>query len=118
MKVKITEQGVGSFEVESGTRLVLALEDNGVDVLHRCGGYAHCTTCRVEFEAGEPSRMTEAEKVKLAETGVPNIRLSCQIVCDHEMSVNAISTLTSSGLDDPGQRPEPQITPEAVWTTK
>src|SRR5690349_17756409 len=98
MKVKITEQGVGSFEVESGTRLVLALEDNGVDVLHRCGGYAHCTTCRVEFEEGEPSQMTEAEKVKLAETNVPNIRLSCQIVCDHPMSVNAISTKTSSGL--------------------
>ncbi len=51
-----------------GKRLVLAVEqDAGVDILHACGGNARCTTCRVEFLAGEPDRMTEAEKNKLAE---------------------------------------------------
>ena len=28
------------FEAETGKRLILALEDSGLDVLHRCGGYA------------------------------------------------------------------------------
>ncbi len=37
------------FEAEEGKKLVLALEDNGVDILYRCGGNAKCTTCRVEF---------------------------------------------------------------------
>jgi 2Fe-2S iron-sulfur cluster binding domain len=44
---KLTVEGVGEFEVSSGKRLVLALEDNaGIDQLHACGGHARCTTCR------------------------------------------------------------------------
>jgi len=43
-------------EVEDGKRLVLAIEEDlGIDILHKCGGNAMCTTCRVEFAAGEPS---------------------------------------------------------------
>ena len=38
--------GIKTFEVEEGRRLVLALEDAGIDILHRCGGNARCTTCR------------------------------------------------------------------------
>jgi len=35
-------------------RLVLAIEqDAKVDILHACGGNARCTTCRVEFIAGD-----------------------------------------------------------------
>jgi len=60
---------------------LLALENNGIDVLHRCGGYAGCTTCRVEFAEGEPSRMTRAEKDKLADRELTGVRLSCQIPC-------------------------------------
>jgi ferredoxin len=44
-----TAAGLVAFEAEEGRKLVLALEDNGVDILHRCGGNAKCTTCRVEF---------------------------------------------------------------------
>ena len=65
---KLTVEGYGTFDVPQGKRLVLAVEqDAGVDILHACGGNARCTTCRVEFLAGEPDRMTEAEKNKLAE---------------------------------------------------
>ena len=47
---KLTVEGVGTFDVPAGKRLVLALEDEaGVDQLHACGGNARCTTCRVEF---------------------------------------------------------------------
>ena len=51
---KLTVADVGEFEVPQGKRLVLALEDEAtVDQLHACGGNARCTTCRVEFLAGE-----------------------------------------------------------------
>ena len=52
---KLTVEGYRTVDVESGKRLVLAIEqDAKVDVLHACGGNARCTTCRVEFIAGEP----------------------------------------------------------------
>ncbi|MDP7544570.1 MAG: 2Fe-2S iron-sulfur cluster-binding protein, partial [Anaerolineales bacterium] len=51
---KLTIGGVGEFNVEAGTRLVLALADHGADNMHACGGYGGCTTCRVEFVSGEP----------------------------------------------------------------
>ncbi len=115
---KLTVEGFGTFEVEPGKRLVLALEeDAGVDQLHACGGYARCTTCRVEFVAGEPTTMTEAEKERLAARGLSGVRLSCQIVCDHDMTVRAISRLAGSGRPDAGPKPAPTITPPPVWTT-
>lgn len=48
----LTVLGLGTYEVELGKKLVLALEDNGVGILHRCGGKAKCTTCRVEVLEG------------------------------------------------------------------
>ena len=103
---KLTVEGVGEFEVPEGKRLVLALEDEAkIDQLHACGGNARCTTCRVEFLAGEPEKMTLAEKEVLAARGLSGVRLSCQILCDHDMSVRAISRLAGSGRKDAGQRP-------------
>jgi ferredoxin len=117
---QLTVEGYGTFAVPEGKRLVLALVDEaGVDQLHACGGNCRCTTCRVEFVSGEPDKMTEAEKGKLAERGLTGVRLSCQILCDQDMSVRAISRLEGSGRPDPGSRPEPEIHPQpVVWTTK
>ncbi len=115
----LTVEGFPTVEVEHGTRLVLAIEQNaGVDILHACGGNARCTTCRVEFVAGEPSQMTQAEKTRLAERGLTGVRLSCQIACDHDMTVRAISRLEGSGRPDPGRTPLPDIQPPPEWTTK
>ena len=113
---KLTVEGVGEFEVAEGKRLVLALEqDAGVDQLHACGGNARCTTCRVEFVAGEPSRMTVAERDVLSARGLSGIRLSCQIPCDHDMTVRAISRLAGSGRKDAGHEPAADIEPPPVW---
>jgi ferredoxin len=113
---KLTVDGVGTFEVEAGKRLVLALEqDAKVDQLHACGGKARCTTCKVEFVAGEPTTMTVAEKNVLAAKGLTGVRLSCQILCDHDMSVRAISRLAGSGRADAGGPPAAQIEPPAVY---
>ena len=114
---QLTVEGFGTVDVPSGKRLVLAIEqDAKVDILHACGGNARCTTCRVEFIDGEPERMTEAERNVLAAKGATGVRLSCQIVCDHDMTVRAVSRLTGSGRPDPGNTPEPHITPPPVWT--
>jgi ferredoxin len=117
---KLTVEGYGEFTVPEGKRLVLALEDEAhVDQLHACGGNARCTTCRVEFLAGEPERMTVAEKTILAARGLTSVRLSCQILCDHDMAVRAISRLEGSGRKDAGMRPADEIHPQPVeWTTK
>ena len=112
---KLTVEGVGEFEVPQGKRLVLALEDEaGIDQLHACGGNARCTTCRVEFLAGEPDQMTVAEKQVLAARGLSGVRLSCQILCDHDMTVRAISRLAGSGRKDAGSRPADDIQPQPV----
>jgi len=115
---KLTVEGVGEFTVAEGKRLVLALEDEAkIDQLHACGGNARCTTCRVEFVAGEPEKMTVSEKTVLAARGLSGVRLSCQILCDHDMSVRANSRLAGSGRKDAGPRPADSIHPQPVeWT--
>ena len=116
---KLTVADVGEFDVPEGTRLVLALEDEAkVDQLHACGGNARCTTCRVQFIAGEPDKMTEAEKNVLAARGLTGVRLSCQMVCDHDMAVRAISRLAGSGRPNAGSRPADTIQPPPVWVEK
>ena len=113
---KLTVDGVGTFDVPQDKRLVLAIEqDAHVDILHACGGNARCTTCRVEFVDGEPPKMTAAEKSVLAAKGVTGVRLSCQILCDHDMTVRATSRLAGSGRPDPGRTPEAGITPPPEW---
>lgn len=116
---KLTVEGYGSFDVPAGKRLVLALVDEaGVDQLYACGGNCKCTTCRVEFVAGEPEKITVAEKEKLQDSGLTGVRLSCQILVEDDMTVRAISRLEGSGRPDPGPQPEPDIHPEPVWDTK
>src|SRR5476651_607834 len=112
---KLTVDGVGTFDVPQDKRLVLALTDEaGVDQLHACGGNARCTTCRAEFVAGEPEMMTAAEKTVLAARLLTGIRLSCQILCDHDMTVRAISRFEGSGRKDAGKRPADTIEPQPV----
>ena len=113
---KLTVEGVGTFDVPQGKRLVLALEQEaGIDQLHACGGHARCTTCRVEFVEGEPDRMTVAERDVLQARGLTGVRLSCQILCDNDMTVRAISRLAGSGRKDAGGPPAEQIEPPPQW---
>jgi ferredoxin len=116
---KLTVEGHRTVEVEAGKRLVLAIEqDAHVDVLHACGGNARCTTCRVEFIAGEPEQTTVAEQTVLAAKGLTGVRLSCQITCEHDMVVRAVSRLSGSGRADAGPTPLPTIQPPPEWRQK
>ena len=113
---EITVPGEGTFEVAEDTRLVNAIEDNGIDIMHRCGGHARCTTCRVQLQEGEPERMTSAERERLQKALLlGKIRLSCQILCDHDMTVQPIYRVSTGDDDEPGPRPKDHITPDPYW---
>jgi ferredoxin len=118
---KLEVEGVGSFEVTPGRRLVTALTDvAGVDQLHACGGLSRCTTCRVEVLSGNPEKITQAEKETLLAKGItdPAVRLSCQVACDGDLKVRCVSRLEGSGRKDAGKRPNEQIEPTPVWTVR
>jgi ferredoxin len=107
----------GTFQEDK--RLVLAVEELGVAIGHRCGGNAKCTTCRVEFVSGEPDTMTKAEYDKLKEKGLlGQVRLSCQLTCSEDMNVNAVMTLDNQSWTDTGPHPAETVMPEAVWLAK
>jgi ferredoxin len=102
-----TANGTVAFEAEKGRKLVLCLEDNGVDILHRCGGNARCTTCRVEILFGDPGEIGEAEKAILAtkQDLSDHCRLSCQVRLNDDLHVRVINQASVAGID-PGNRPE------------
>jgi ferredoxin len=105
-----------SVESTPGRRLVLAIEELGIDIGHRCGGKARCTTCRVEVITGEPDSMTRAEYAKLKEKGLLGaVRLSCQILTAHDMEVRPLMTLQSEGWTDTGPTPNEVVEPEPEW---
>ena len=113
---KITVAGHGTFEVAEGQRLVNALEENGIDIGHRCGGYARCTTCRVTFAEGEPSVIAQAEYSKLIERKLlGEVRLACQILVESDMTVEPLMCVSTMGWSDPGPPPEETVTPEPEW---
>jgi ferredoxin len=100
-------EGRDTIQANEGTKLVLALEDSGIDILHRCGGNAKCTTCAVEVLSGDVDEMEEAEAAVLRNKGIEDtaVRLSCQIRLHNDVTVRLIKTATSTGLE-PGTRPQ------------
>ncbi|MBW6455963.1 MAG: (2Fe-2S)-binding protein [Trueperaceae bacterium] len=103
-----------SVDVEHGSKLVLAIEALGIDIGHRCGGKARCTTCRVEFQEGEPELFTRAEYRKLQDAGLLDAaRLSCQVLVEHDMAVKVLKTLQSEGWADTGPAVALALTPDA-----
>lgn len=100
--------GIGETTGDEGRRLVLCIEDAGVDILHRCGGNARCTTCRVEIVSGNAGDMTEAERERLArvEDLPPDTRLSCQVQVRDDLTVRVLRRLQDNPeMTDPGPRP-------------
>lgn len=102
-----TASGKVSTESEKGRKLVLVIEDAGIDILHRCGGNARCTTCRVEILSGDPGPIGDAERDIMATKAdmTDHMRLSCQIRIIDDLHVRVINQASVAGID-PGTRPE------------
>jgi len=104
----VVMQGIGETTSAEGRRLVLAIMDSGVDILHRCGGNARCTTCRVEVISGDAGPETPAETARLAELPdrPDNLRLSCQIQVRDDLTVNVVRRLQDNpSMSDAGPQP-------------
>jgi ferredoxin len=102
---RVTVEGEKSFDVDIGMKLVLALEDNGIDVLHRCGGNAKCTTCRVEILNGNVPPQSDLEREALEEPElVEKYRLSCQLRVESDLTVRVANRAHLQGIG-PGPRP-------------
>ena len=101
-----TATGTQAIDATLGKKLVLVLEDAGIDILHRCGGNARCTTCRVEVLAGDPGEMGELERNRLAMEAelADNVRLSCQNRVNSDLKVRVINQVSVRGMDA-GPRP-------------
>ncbi len=101
-----TATGAQTIDAPEGKKLVLVLEDAGIDILHRCGGNARCTTCRVEILEGDPGPMGELERNRLAMEAelAENVRLSCQIRVNSDLKVRVINQASVRGMDA-GPRP-------------
>lgn len=108
MPVVVVEGEPDPIATTEGRRLVLAIEDAGIDILHRCGGNARCTTCRVDILSGDPGPMTEPEKTRLSrvEDLTPIMRLSCQVQVRDDLGVRVIRRLHDfPDMSDPGPEP-------------
>ncbi len=115
--VTVEYQGEHQIEVPAGTRLVHAVKQAGVEIGHRCGGHAKCTTCRVELVAGEPAKHTEAEVERLEAKELTGVRLACQITVEADMTVRPLMVLQDQeAWDDAGPEPAAEIEPPPVWT--
>ncbi|MGH2533874.1 MAG: 2Fe-2S iron-sulfur cluster-binding protein [Thermomicrobiales bacterium] len=104
----VTIEDVGETTCADGRRLVLCVEDAGVDILHRCGGNARCTTCRVQVLSGTPSPMTnaEVERLQRVKNKPEGMRLSCQVQVREDLTVRVLRRLRDNpDMDDPGPRP-------------
>ncbi|HEY3039776.1 MAG TPA: 2Fe-2S iron-sulfur cluster-binding protein [Pyrinomonadaceae bacterium] len=101
-----TATDIKTIDAPQGKKLVLVLEDAGIDILHRCGGNARCTTCRVEILEGNPGEMGELERNRLALEAelADNVRLSCQIRVNSDLKLRVINQVSVRGMDA-GPRP-------------
>ena len=62
--------------------------------------------------------MTRAEYDKLTERElIGQVRLSCQILLDREMTVEPLQRVETMGWTDPGPTPAETIEPEPEWGT-
>jgi ferredoxin len=114
---------VKEFEVENGTKLLKALIEHDVDLVHTCGGKAKCTTCRCTIDRGIPRKVTQAQKdlfERLVRTGqpqfdAPQVFLSCQVIVEKDMRVCPSEEFNEIIHDSRGKDTEDEITPDPVW---
>jgi len=109
--------------VESGTKLLKALIDNEVDIVHTCGGNAKCTTCRVTVRKGVPTKNTQAQQERFeraikfgaSQFDHPAVFLSCQTLVENDMTVSVSETFNRTIHDSLGKDTTDEITPDPVW---
>jgi uncharacterized 2Fe-2S/4Fe-4S cluster protein (DUF4445 family) len=74
--------------VATGTTILKAAHESGVDITATCGGRGRCTSCRVKFVAGTVPPPTIMDEVQLGDDLVrEGYRLSCQCAVTESITV-------------------------------
>ena len=79
----------------------------------KSGDFPPCEVCVIGLGA-----MGSAAAWALAQRGLSGVRLSCQVLCDRDMTVRAVSRLEGSGRPDPGPLPADEIDPPPTWVPR
>ena len=74
--------------IATGTTILKAAHEGGVDITATCGGRGRCTSCRVKFVAGTVPPPTIMDEVQLGDDLVrEGYRLSCQCAVTESITV-------------------------------
>jgi uncharacterized 2Fe-2S/4Fe-4S cluster protein (DUF4445 family) len=85
--------------VVSGTSILKAAHDAGIDVTATCGGRGRCTSCRVKFVAGAVPPPTIGDEVQLGDEQVrEGYRLACQCVPTEAVTVQLAPPLEEAAF--------------------
>lgn len=85
--------------VASGTTVLRAAHDAGIDVTATCGGRGRCTSCRVKFVAGAVPPPTIGDEVQLGDEQVrEGYRLACQCAPTEAVTVQLAPPLEEASF--------------------
>jgi uncharacterized 2Fe-2S/4Fe-4S cluster protein (DUF4445 family) len=103
------------LRVASGTRILTAAHDAGVDITATCGGRGRCTSCRVKFVEGTIPPPTIMDEVQLGDDLVrEGYRLSCQCAVTEPVSVQVAPPLDEQSFQILGAGPGVRASAPAV----
>ena len=75
-----------TVEVTEGTTILEAALENGIALMHNCGGVCACTTCHVIVREGEENlsemQLDEDDRLSMAEGLTMHSRLGCQAIVE------------------------------------
>jgi uncharacterized 2Fe-2S/4Fe-4S cluster protein (DUF4445 family) len=103
------------LRVVSGTRILTAAHDAGIDITATCGGRGRCTSCRVKFVDGTIPPPTIMDEVQLGDDLVrEGYRLSCQCAVTEPVSVQVAPPLDEQSFQILGAGPGVRASAPAV----
>ena len=88
-----------ALAVASGTTVLRAAHEAGIDVTATCGGRGRCTSCRVKFVSGAVPPPTIGDEVQLGDEQVrEGYRLACQCVPTEAVTVQVAPPLEEASF--------------------
>ena len=103
------------LHVASGTRILTAAHEAGVDITATCGGRGRCTSCRVKFVEGTIPPPSIMDEVQLGDDLVrEGYRLSCQCAVTEAVTVQVAPPLDEQSFQILGAGPGVRASAPAV----
>src|SRR6266850_332705 len=88
-----------ALAVASGTTVLRAAHEAGIDLTATCGGRGRCTSCRVKFVSGAVPPPTIGDEVQLGDEQVrEGYRLACQCVPTEAVTVQVAPPLEEASF--------------------